>query len=88
MKQLQLRIKNIENTIDAYLRIISINARERRQDPNKLQQDQMEKYSKYTYTTKLLLLLTDQRKLMATAATLRMQGTTQSYNMLDSEQYK
>ena len=25
---------------------------------------------------------------MATAATLRMQGTTQSYNMLDSEQYK
>lgn len=83
---LKARVQHIEAAIDNHLARLTYKSGYADMKKGK---DPMAKYAKYSFHTKLLLLLTNQTKLICIdRKRLRMQGTTQSYEILESLQYK
>lgn len=83
---LKARVQHIEAAIDNHLARLTYKSGYADMKKGK---DPMAKYAKYSFHTKLLLLLTNQTKLIRIdRKRLRMQGTTQSYDILESLQYK
>lgn len=79
---LKTRVQHIEAAIDNHLARLTYKSGYADMKKGK---DPMAKYAKYSYHTKLLLLLTNQTKLIRIdRKRLRMQGTTQSYDILES----
>ena len=84
---LKQRVINLEKVIDFHL--VNLMRAASKKNLDKTEWDLLKKYKKYTSSQKLLLLLANQSKLLKlkNLDCLRMQGTTQSYHIHDSQQF-
>ena len=80
------RIEQLQTVINNHL--LTLLRGTKKENANVSESELLEKYKKYTFIQKLKLLQANNSKLMHAAeghGCLRMQGTTQSYHMYDSQ---